>query len=109
MADHVPAEARRHGGVGSCLLSLEEFVDLRSALGEHLHARLAQVSDAELKNLTNLLGRSIFGDGDECDFVGLAIGLLAGGRDSVPDFAELIRQRRSFGHAILLWADLRRL
>lgn len=84
------------------LLAVEELVDLCDALCEDLDAAFAEVTDAEEEYFADLFGGGGFGDGDEGDFPGVAVGLGAGGRDAFAEFVEFVRQNRSLGHARLL-------
>src|SRR5690349_8205422 len=98
MSDHVPTEFRRHERVAVLHAALVEFVDLTGALREHLHATLAEIGDAELDDLTNLLRRRGLGDGDERDVARVAFGLRSGLGDAAADVVEFFGKRRSFGH-----------
>src|SRR5205085_1295492 len=65
VADHVPAELVGDGPVAVGQAALKELVDLCGPLGEDLNAAFAQVRDAELEKLADLLRGGGFRDGNE--------------------------------------------
>ena len=94
VADHVPADLLRDGGAGFAvhLAALEELVELAGRCASDLHAALAEVADAQLKDLADLLRGGGLGDGDQRHLAGLALRLGGGGGDAVPDLIQLLSQ-----------------